>query len=90
MIDPAVKHPLIAASGVFSVSILAADQIDAGQYFSYPGRRFRHIANDYLEMIDDLPVVRDCVARLRCDVFDRMPMRVEGYDIVPYERDDEV
>jgi hypothetical protein len=46
MIDPAVKHPLIAASGVFSVSILAADQIDAGQYFSYPGRRFRHIADD--------------------------------------------
>jgi flavin reductase (DIM6/NTAB) family NADH-FMN oxidoreductase RutF len=26
-------------------------------------------------MIDDLPVVRDCVAGLRCEVFDRMPMR---------------
>ena len=30
-------YPLIDASGVFTVSILAADQIDAGQYFSYPG-----------------------------------------------------
>jgi len=68
-------HPLIAASGVFSVSILAADQIDAGQYFSYPGRRFRYIADELLEDIDGLPIVRDCVAWLRCEVFDRTPMR---------------
>jgi flavin reductase (DIM6/NTAB) family NADH-FMN oxidoreductase RutF len=68
-------YPLIAASGVFSVSILAADQIDAGQYFSYPGRRFRYIADELLEEVDGLPVVRDCVAWLRCDVFDRKPMR---------------
>jgi flavin reductase (DIM6/NTAB) family NADH-FMN oxidoreductase RutF len=68
-------YPLLEASGVFSVSILAADQIDVGQYFSYPGRRFRHIADEYLEIVDGLPVVRDCVAWLRCDVFDRMPMR---------------
>jgi flavin reductase (DIM6/NTAB) family NADH-FMN oxidoreductase RutF len=68
-------YPLLAASGVFSVSILAADQIDAGQYFSYPGRRFHHIADDYLEMVDGLPVVRNCVAWLRCEVFDRIPMR---------------
>lgn len=68
-------HPLISASGVFSVSILAGDQVDAGQYFSYPGRRFHHIAEEYLEMVEDLPVVRDCVAWMRCEVFDRMPMR---------------
>ena len=72
------KHdtfPLLEASGVFSVSILAGDQVDAGQYFSYPGRRFRYIAEEYLEMVDGLPVVRDCVAWLRCEVFDRKPMR---------------
>ena len=68
-------YPLLEASGVFSVSILAADQIDVGQYFSYPGRRFQHIAGEYLEMVDGLPVVRDSVAWLRCEVFDRMPMR---------------
>jgi len=68
-------HPLIAASGVFSVSILAADQIDAGQYFSYPGRRFHYIADELVEMVDGLPVVRDCVAWLRCEVFDRTTMR---------------
>ena len=72
------KHdtfPLLEASGVFSISILAGDQVDAGQYFSYPGRRFRYIAAEYLEMVDGLPVVRDCVAWLRCEVFDRKPMR---------------
>src|SRR4029453_13904245 len=72
------KHdtfPLIDAPGVFSISILAADQIDAGQYFSYPGRRFRYIADELLEVVDGLPGVRDCVAWLRCEVFDRMPMR---------------
>ncbi len=72
------KHdtfPLIEASGTFSVSILAADQVDAGQYFSYPGRRFHYIAEEYLELVDGLPVVRDCVAWLRCEVFDRKAMR---------------
>ena len=35
------KHdtwPLIEAGGRFTVSLLAADQITEGQYFSYPGR----------------------------------------------------
>jgi flavin reductase (DIM6/NTAB) family NADH-FMN oxidoreductase RutF len=68
-------YPLIAASGRFSVSILAADQLDAGQYFSYPGRRFAYIATELLEDVEGLPIVRDCVAWLRCDVFDRLPMR---------------
>lgn len=63
-------HPLIAAGGRFSVSILGTDQIEAGQYFSYPGHRFRYIADDFLETVDGLPVVRDCVASFSCEVED--------------------
>jgi len=65
-------HPLIAASGRFSVSILAGDQVDVGQYFSYPGRRFRYLAPEYLDDVDGLPVVRDCIAWLACDVEERI------------------
>lgn len=67
-------YPLIAASGRFSVSILAGDQVGAGQYFSYPGRRFRHFAEEFLEPLpgDPLPIVRDCVAWLTCEVFERI------------------
>lgn len=64
-------HPLIAASGRFTVSILAADQVDVGQYFSYPGRRFRQLAPEHLEVVDGLPVVRNCIAWLRCEVIGR-------------------
>ena len=67
-------HPLIVAAGRFAVSILAGDQIDIGQYFSYPGRRFRRIATEYLELVDGLPVVPDCIAWLHCETFDRMPL----------------
>jgi flavin reductase (DIM6/NTAB) family NADH-FMN oxidoreductase RutF len=69
-------HPLIAASGEFGVSILAGDQVDVGQYFSYPGRRFRYIADEYLETIPgtELPVVRNCIAWLRCTTFEVKPM----------------
>src|SRR4029078_7424757 len=42
-------HLLIVAAGQFSVSVLAGDQVDIGQYFSYPGRKFRYIADEYLE-----------------------------------------
>ena len=64
-------HPLIAASGTFSVSILAGDQVAAGQYFSYPGRKFRYLAEELVEDWDGLPVVPSSIAYLRCDVFDR-------------------
>lgn len=69
-------HPLLVASGEFAVSILAGDQIDVGQYFSYPGRRFRYIADEYLETIPgtELPVVRNCIAWLRCATFEIKPM----------------
>jgi 3-hydroxy-9,10-secoandrosta-1,3,5(10)-triene-9,17-dione monooxygenase reductase component len=70
-------HPLLVASGRFAVSILAADQIAEGQYFSYPGRRFRYAAPEYLELDPDgLPVVPNSIAWLRCEVFDR----VERFD----------
>ncbi len=67
-------HPLLLASGRFSVSILAGDQVEVGQYFSYPGRRFNYVGTEYLDMADGLPVVRDCIAWLRCEVFERKPM----------------
>jgi flavin reductase (DIM6/NTAB) family NADH-FMN oxidoreductase RutF len=67
-------HPLIVDTGRFSVSVLAGDQVAAGQYFSYPGRRFRHFAAELVEDWDGLPVVPDSIAYLRCEVFDRKPM----------------
>jgi 3-hydroxy-9,10-secoandrosta-1,3,5(10)-triene-9,17-dione monooxygenase reductase component len=67
-------HPLIVATGLFCASILAADQIAEGQYFSYPGRRFLRVAEEYVEDWDGLPAVRNSIAWLRCEVFDRMPM----------------
>jgi flavin reductase (DIM6/NTAB) family NADH-FMN oxidoreductase RutF len=69
-------YPLMVASGGFTVSILAGDQVDVGQYFSYPGRKFRYIAEEYLDLLPDsgLPVVRDCIAWLRCETFERKPM----------------
>jgi flavin reductase (DIM6/NTAB) family NADH-FMN oxidoreductase RutF len=67
-------HPLIVASGRFAVSILAADQIAEGQYFSYPGRRFRHLATEYVEDWDGLPVVPNSIAYLACEWFERVPM----------------
>jgi len=68
-------YPLMVASGQFSVSVLAGDQVDIGQYFSYPGRKFRYIADEYLQPIGGdgpgamLPVVTNCIAWLRCEVF---------------------
>lgn len=65
-------YPLIVASGQFTVSILAGDQVDVGQYFSYPGRKFRHIAAEYLELLpgSGLPVAKNCVSWLRCETFE--------------------
>lgn len=63
-------HPLILASRRFAVSILAADQIEIGQYFSYPGRKFRYMAPEHLSLIDGWPVVPDAIAWLGCEVFE--------------------
>ena len=66
-------HPLIVESGRFSVSILAADQIAEGQYFSYPGRRFGYIADEMIELDEHgLPCVPGSIAWLTCDVLDRI------------------
>lgn len=76
-------HPLMLASGEFTVSILAADQVAQGQYFSYPGRKFRHIATEYLTTWpgepDGPPVVTDSVAWLRCSILD--VTRVRDHDL---------
>src|SRR5688572_690175 len=62
-------HPLIVGSGRFAVSILAGDQVAEGQYFSYPGRRFRHLADEYLEDLDGgWTVVPNAIAWLGCEV----------------------
>ena len=72
------KHdtfPLIVAEGWFTVSVLAGDQVDAGQYFSYPGRKFQYLADEFLTTTESgLPVIRDCLAWFRADVFERKPM----------------
>jgi flavin reductase (DIM6/NTAB) family NADH-FMN oxidoreductase RutF len=65
-------HPLVAAAGWFSVSILAADQLEAGQYFSYPGRRFDYLAPELITEVDGVPIVPECIAWLRCEVIDRV------------------
>ena len=70
-------HPLIVASGRFAVSILAADQIDIGQYFSYPGRKFRHLAPEYLTTIDGWTVVPNAIAWLGCEVIEEMRGRFD-------------
>jgi len=69
-------YPLLRASGQFAVSVLAGDQVAAGQYFSYPGRKFRHLADEFLTEFPgtSLPVVRDAIAWLRCEVFDTKEM----------------
>lgn len=66
-------HGLIASTGVFSASLLAADQIAEGQYFSYPGHRFRYVAEEYVEDWDGLPVVARAIAWLRCEIFSSIP-----------------
>jgi flavin reductase (DIM6/NTAB) family NADH-FMN oxidoreductase RutF len=71
------KHdtfPLIEASGRFTVSVLAGDQIAEGQYFSYPGRRFRYIAPEYLDENDGRPIVPNCISWFSTEVFDRVTM----------------
>jgi flavin reductase (DIM6/NTAB) family NADH-FMN oxidoreductase RutF len=65
---------LLERSGLFSVSMLAGDQIAEGQYFSYPGRKFAYVCPEFVEDWDGLPIVRNSIAHLRCEVFDRKTM----------------
>ena len=67
-------HALIVESGWFTVSNLAADQVDVGQYFSYPGRKFKHIATEWLTESDDgKPIVPDCISWVNCEVIEKLP-----------------
>ena len=67
------SYPLITEERWFTVSLLAGDQIEPAQYFSYPGHKFRYVG-DYLTDVDGLPVVADCVAWLHCEITDRIPI----------------
>jgi len=74
-------HALIADTGTFSVSILAGDQVAAGQYFSYPGRKFQYLATELVEDWDGLPVVPDSIAYLRCEVFERNDAVIDDHEL---------
>ncbi len=65
---------IIEASRVFTVSMLAGDQIAEGQYFSYPGRKFAYVCPEYAEDWDGLPIVPNSIAHLRCQVFAQQTM----------------
>ncbi|HSL73453.1 MAG TPA: flavin reductase family protein [Ilumatobacteraceae bacterium] len=69
-------YPLMVAAGEFAVSILAGDQIVEGQYFSYPGRKFGYVAEEYLVdwPANGLPVVPNSIAWLRCETFQQVTM----------------
>lgn len=79
-------HPLLLASGEFSVSILAADQIAEGQYFSYPGRKFEYVADEYVtDWPDDPtgpPIVPNSIAWLRCAVIRHDATTIDDHDLV--------
>jgi flavin reductase (DIM6/NTAB) family NADH-FMN oxidoreductase RutF len=78
-------HPLIDREGWFTASILAGDQIEAAQYFSYPGHRFRYVG-DYLTEVDGVPVVDGCVGWLMCRVVERVPVRDHTLFIAEVEK----
>lgn len=74
-------YPLMIESGVFGASLLAADQIVEGQYFSYPGHKMRYVASEYLTDWPGAdgdeggpPVVPNSIAWLRCEIFQQLTM----------------
>jgi len=73
-------HALIEASAAFTVSNLAADQVDIGQYFSYPGRKFKYIATEYLTTQNGHPIVADCISWVHCEVIEKVTTSVEDLD----------
>ena len=75
-------YPLMRAAGRFTVSVLAGDQVAAGQYFSYPGRRFHHLADEFLDLNEDgLPVVRDAISWLQCETVEVKESFADGSPI---------
>lgn len=75
---------LMVGSGEFSVSILAGDQITEGQYFSYPGHKFRYVAEEFLAPWpgepDGPPIVPNSIAHLRCRILDRQT--IEDHELL--------
>lgn len=67
-------YPLMIASGAFTVSFLAGDQVHIGQYFSYPGRKFHYIAPEYLTEENGHMIVRDCLAWIHAEIFETKTM----------------
>ena len=67
-------YPLMMAAGAFTVSFLAGDQVHIGQYFSYPGRKFHYIADEYLVEENGHPVVADCLAWVHAETFETKTM----------------
>ncbi len=66
-------YPLMIAAGRFTVSILAGDQIREGQYFSYPGRKFKYSAPEFVDHDErGRPYVPNSIAWLFCETFDRI------------------
>jgi len=66
-------YPLMKDQGWFTVSLLAADQISEGQYFSYPGHKFNYVAPEYIESSEaGEPYVPNAIAWFRCEIFDRI------------------
>lgn len=65
-------YPIIERSGTFTVSNLAGDQVDIGQYFSYPGRKFDYIAPEYLTTERGHPIVPGCISWLACEVIEQL------------------
>lgn len=77
MASLSAKHdtwPILQESRSFTVSLLAADQIAEGQYFSYPGHKMRYSAPEFLEELDGNPVVPNCIAWFTCEVFDHISL----------------
>lgn len=71
-------HPLMIASGEFSVSLLAADQISEGQYFSYPAHKMKYVAAEFVSGWPGdpagPPIVPNSIASMRCKTFRVIPM----------------
>jgi flavin reductase (DIM6/NTAB) family NADH-FMN oxidoreductase RutF len=60
--------PVLRDSGRFAVSLLAGDQVEPGQYFSYPGRRFGRLLSGYLVDTDGWWTIDGAMAWLGCEV----------------------
>lgn len=78
-------HAILVASGRCTVSVLAGDQVTEGQYFSYPGRRFRYLGDEYLAEVEGggrtWQAVPGCIAWLGCEVLEQLrPSAAAGVD----------